>query len=142
MFWQGSDFVSVQSLHNWWILSLKIGLWPSKIKLCYLSDWKPFKNDEKCFLFHLKSSFRSKDKRLFGHVGKTAWLERLTSKFMTSQAGLQTIAIHILPNISQSKGNQTMKVCQLIDYNKRNNFLQKLCGKWSRDTSSIPLLIF
>ena len=21
--------------------------------------WKPFKNDDKCFLFHLKSSFRS-----------------------------------------------------------------------------------
>ena len=48
---------------------------------------------------------------------------------MTSQAGLQTIAIHILPNISQSKGNQTMKVGQIIDYNKRNIFLQKLCGK-------------
>ena len=28
---------------------------------------------------------------------------------MTSQPGLQTIAIYILPNISQSKGNQTMK---------------------------------
>ena len=26
-----------------------------------------------------------------------------------SQSGLQTIAIHIFPNISQSKGNQTMK---------------------------------
>ena len=24
-------------------------------------NWKPFKNDEKCFLFHLKSSFRSQD---------------------------------------------------------------------------------
>ena len=24
-------------------------------------QWKPFKNDEKCFLFHLKSSFRSQD---------------------------------------------------------------------------------
>ena len=28
---------------------------------------------------------------------------------MTSQTGLQIIAIYILPNISQSKGNQTMK---------------------------------
>ena len=34
---------------------------------------------------------------------------------MTSQPGLQTIAIHILPNISQSKGNQTMKFGQLIN---------------------------
>ena len=54
---------------------------------------------------------------------------RLTSKFMMSQPGLQTIAIYILPNISQSKGNQTMKFGQLIEYNKGNIFLQKLCGK-------------
>ena len=28
---------------------------------CYLLHLKPFKNDEKCFFFHLKSSFRSQD---------------------------------------------------------------------------------
>ena len=39
---------------------------------------------------------------------------------MASQPGLQTIAIHILPNISQSKGNQTVKFCQLIEYSKIN----------------------
>ena len=64
---------------------------------------------------------------------------------MTPQPGLQTIAIHILPNISQSKGNPTMKFGQLIEeeiYNKRNIFLQKLCKKWGRETSSIPLFIF
>ena len=54
---------------------------------------------------------------------------RLTSGFMTSQAGLQTIAVHILPDISQSKGNRTIRVSQLIEYNKRNIFLQKVCGK-------------
>ena len=48
---------------------------------------------------------------------------------MTSQPGLQTIAIHILPNISQSKDNQAMKFGQLREYNKRNIFFQKLCGK-------------
>ena len=48
---------------------------------------------------------------------------------MTSQPGLQTIAIHILPNISQSKGNQKKKFGQIIEYNKRNIFLQKFCGK-------------
>ena len=46
---------------------------------------------------------------------------------MTPQPGLRAIAIHILPNISQSKGNQTMKFGQLIQYNKRNIFFQKLC---------------
>ena len=54
---------------------------------------------------------------------------RLTKKFMTSQPSQQTIVIRILTNISQSKGKQTMKFGQLIEYNKRNIFLQKLCGK-------------
>ena len=48
---------------------------------------------------------------------------------MTLQSGLQPIAINILPNISQSKGNQTMKFGQLIEYDKRNTFLQKFCRK-------------
>ena len=48
---------------------------------------------------------------------------------MTSQPGLQTIAIHILSNISQKKGNPTLKFGQLTEYNKRDIFLQKLCGK-------------
>ena len=60
-----------------------------------------------------------------GLIRKTS----LTSKFMTSQPDLQAIAIHILPNISQSKSNHTMKFGQLIEYKKINIFLQKLCGK-------------
>ena len=48
---------------------------------------------------------------------------------MTSQPGLQTITIHILLNISQSEGKQTMEFGQLIEYNKINIFLQKLCRK-------------
>ena len=61
---------------------------------------------------------------------------------MTSQPGLQTIAIQTLSNISQSKGNQTMKSGQLIEYNKRNIFLQKLCRKWAKENSSRPRFIF
>ena len=48
---------------------------------------------------------------------------------MTSQPPFQTIAIDVLPNISQNKGKQAMKFGQLIEYNKRNTFLQKLCEK-------------
>ena len=43
---------------------------------------------------------------------------------MTSQPGLKTIAIIILPNISQSKGNQIVKFDQLIEY-KANIFFFK-----------------
>ena len=38
---------------------------------------------------------------------------------MTSQPGLPAISIHILPNISKTKGNQTMTFGQLIEYNKK-----------------------
>ena len=44
---------------------------------------------------------------------------------MTSQPGKQTAAIHILPNISRSKGNQTKKFGQLTEYNPRNIFMEK-----------------
>ena len=43
---------------------------------------------------------------------------------MTSQPGLKTILMHILPNISQSKGNQTIKFGQLVEYNKINIFFK------------------
>ena len=52
---------------------------------------------------------------------------KLVSKLMTSQPGKQTIAIHILPNISISKGYQRMKFYQLIEYNMTNIFLGKSC---------------
>ena len=61
---------------------------------------------------------------------------------MTSLPGLQTIAINILLNISQSKGKQTMKFTQLIEYNNKNIFLQKLCQKWGRETTSRPPCFF
>ena len=61
---------------------------------------------------------------------------------MTSQPGLQTIAIHILPNTSQSKSNQTMKFGQLIEHIKINIFLQKLCGKWDHAGRLVPDLLF
>ena len=38
---------------------------------------------------------------------------------MTSQPKKQTVAIHILPNITRSKGNQAMKFDQLIEYNMK-----------------------
>ena len=57
-----------------------------------------------------------------------------------AQPGLSTIAIHILPNTSQSKGNKTMKFGQLLEYNKRNIYLQKLRRKRGKETSSRSLI--
>ena len=60
---------------------------------------------------------------------------RLISKFMASQPGKQTIAIHILSNISRSKKNMNG---QLKEYNKRNIFLEKSYTKCGGETNPRP----
>ena len=63
---------------------------------------------------------------------------RLISKIFNIT--LETIAIHILTNISRSKGNQTIKCDQLIEYNMRKNFLEKSYTKCCGAT--IPRFLF
>ena len=63
---------------------------------------------------------------------------RLFSNFMTSQPGIQTIVIRILPNFWRSKGNQTMNFGQLIGCNLRNIFLEKPYTKRGGETSPRP----
>ena len=46
--------------------------------------------------------------------------------------------MHILPNISRSEGNQTMKFGQLIECNMRNVFLEISYPKYSGETSPRP----
>ena len=128
-------------------MSFKVGL-SASIKNFFSLQWWLFKDDEKCFLFHLKSSFRSLDIQIFGLI---FWACRKNGSiraisliwiFITSQPGLQRIITHLLLNISRIKGNQTMKFDQLIDHPKRYKFLWKLCRKWSRETSSKLLFVF
>ena len=59
---------------------------------------------------------------LFDHVGKQ--LRKKNFKSVLSQPEKQTITILILPDILRSKGNQTMKFGQLIEYEMRNTFLR------------------
>ena len=76
----------------------------------------------------------------FGHLGK--WLDKkakLISKSMTPQTGKQILTIHILPNTSISKGNQTIKFGQLIGLKVINIFLKKL-PLYLRKTSGLYLI--
>ena len=56
-----------------------------------------------------------------------------------SQTGQQITIIHILPNISRSKGNQTKKFRWLIEYNLRNIFLEELSVKCHGEASRRPI---
>ena len=58
---------------------------------------------------------------------------------MSSQPGQQTIAIHILLNISRCKNNQTIKFGQLIEYKMRNIPVEKSYTKCGGETTPRPL---
>ena len=81
----------------------------------------PFKNDQNAFHLILKALFVPNIFKIFGSISKL----RLISILMTSQPAKETIAIHIFPNISRSKGNQAMKFGQLTEYNIRYIFHEK-----------------
>ena len=49
------------------------------------------------------------------------------------------ITRHILPNNARCKGNQIMKLGQLIEYNMKNVFLQKSLTKYDGEPISRPL---
>ena len=78
---------------------------------------------------------------LFGFVEK--WLDKkamVNFKFMAPYTGQQIITIHLIPNISRSKGNETWLVNKIQRENI--NFLQKPCRKWVGETSFRPLFVF
>ena len=55
---------------------------------------------------------------------------------MMSLTGEQTITIYKVPKYKMKKSNQTVKLGQLIEYDKRNIFLQKSCKESGWKTSS------
>ena len=73
----------------------------------------------------------------FWSCRKNSLIRKITliSKSMTSQPEYQTIATHILPNISD---NQAMKFGQLIEYKIRNIFIEKSCTKYAAETIPRP----
>ena len=87
-------FPSMKSLWKWWEM-----LFISPLKLFSFSRFLNF-----ClkFLIILKKQVDQKD------------------KFSLT---IYVVTIHILPNVSQSKCSQTMKVGKLIQYLKKNTFL-------------------
>ena len=101
--------------------------------------WKPFKNDEKCFLISSQKLFLFSRYLSFCFDFLVTYRNGLIKKIsLISNFGYQTVVIHILPNISRSKCNQAMQFGQLIEWNMRNIFLEKSYTKCSGETSPKP----
>ena len=72
----------------------------------------------------------------FGHVPKRLdKKDTVNFKLFDVTASLANYRIHILPNISRSKGNQTLKFGQLVECNMWNIFLEKLYTKYDGEAS-------
>ena len=54
---------------------------------------------------------------------------------MTSQTEHRIITIHLLLNISRTKGNQQITFCQLIEYKIRTTFFEKSNTKYDEEAS-------
>ena len=95
------------------------------------------------FLFHLKVLFVLKIfkflSRLSGHVAKQLDQKDMVNlKFYEVTAWLKNNCNTHIANISKSKGNETTKFGQLIEYNMRNIFLEKSYTKYRGETSPRP----
>ena len=95
-----------------------------------------FISPQKLFLFLRYLIFLS---WLFNHIAKQLDLkDEVNLKFYDVTAWLINNCIHILSNISRSKGNQTMKFGQLIEYNMESIFLEKSYTKCGGKTFPRP----
>ena len=73
---------------------------------------------------------------LFGHVEKRLDKKGTVNLKFYNVTGWLTIVIHLLQNISRSKGNQTTQFGPSIECNMRNIFHEKSYRKCDRETSS------
>ena len=114
-------------------------------KNCYLFDWKPFRNDEKCFLFHLKSFFRSQDIwdfiSTFWSCRKNGliWKIRLTSKLIMSQPAISFIIfwdfsmfyqIFLSPKVKRSAIVTYKHGIYKLSHELLNNLRLRILGIW------------
>ena len=95
------------------------------------------------FHFTLKAIFILKTIKflswLFANVGKRRNKKaKVNFKIYDVIISKKIIAIQILPNISRSKNNQTIRFGQLIEYNMRKIYFEELYTKCGAGTSSRP----
>ena len=94
-----------------------------------------FISPKKLFSFWRYLSFCSD---FFFHVGK--WLDvKVKVNFKIYHiANWEIIETHTLSSVSRSKGNQTIKFGQLVEYNIRNIFFENSCPKCDVETTPRP----
>ena len=78
-------------------------------------------------------------KNAFYFTLKAVFVLKMFVKIYDVTSWLKNNSIHILPNILRSKGNQTMKFDQLIEYNMRNIFVEKSYTKCAGEIIPRPL---
>ena len=87
--------------------------------------------------FSIKDFFSKNDQiRIFLRIQSHLLKKSLMENFFFC-----TVITRILPKMSRSQGNLTLKFGQLIEYNERYTLIWNSCRKWGKGTSSRPLFI-
>ena len=121
-------------------------------KLCYLLDCKPFKNDEKCYLLHLKSSFRSQDIQVFFTAfwscrknGQNSWRHNLVYKqlqYTYCPISHKVKATRQYSNKKYFSSKIMWKMRQGDQFQTSFYFLEKLNMRWKQVVCCLVLLYF
>ena len=117
-------------------------------KFYLFTKWKPFKNYEKCFLFHLKSSFHSQDIQLFvfpssplclpvSHCFR-AWLKINLKVYDVTKCLNKSSITHFVWYLEKKRRYDIETLS--IDRAANNIFIRKLCRKCASKAS--PRLLF
>ena len=128
---------------------LKVGTSRSKKNSFICFNESPWKMTKNVFLFHLRSFFRSQDFYIFVLTFWSCRKKRLIRKTRFQSFKVYDVTTWLtnfynthIAQYRRSKGYQTKKVGQEIEYNKRNIFLHKSCRKCGRDIFPDLLLFF
>ena len=100
--------------------------------LFFKSKRKHLSKQEKCFLFHFKSSF---------HSGENQILEFQMFRFHDIIKCRSIKHKYILLNNLGGKHSLSMKFGQFMSYSKVNNFIKKFCKNCDVKTSSRPFCV-
>ena len=113
----------------------------SPSKTIFLIPQKPFKDDEKSSLFHLKSYFCTQDVWILAWFNGLIRNNKVNFKIYDFTTSLTNYCnTHIDQYLTKQR--QTDNKTWLVSYNNRNIFLQKPCRNLGRETSSRPFFVF
>ena len=119
--------------------------------LIFITKWKPFKKYEKCFLFHLKSSFRSWDIQVFVFSSSplflpvshcfSGWSKKNLKVYDAINCISKNLITHFVWYLKKEIGCD-IEILSIVRVSNKEHFYGKSCGKCAPKASDRPFFNF